>query len=167
MDFTPDYSSFVFKPHPNLRNALISKGIMNSIDEYEEYLDRFRRLPNASVQEEGDYLALFDTSDALINDSISFICEYMYTGKPMLFLRRAEQRFTPLGEEIIRTQYDADGKDYEMIDRFVSDVVINNNDCKKQARKDLYSLRLDYVGMNGMNAAEHVYRDILNGITAD
>ena len=162
-----DSVSFVFKPHPNLRNALISKGIMNSIDEYEEYLDRFRRLPNASVQEEGDYLALFDTSDALINDSISFICEYMYTGKPMLFLRRAEQRFTPLGEEIIRTQYDADGKDYEMIDRFVSDVVINNNDCKKQARKDLYSHRLDYVRMNGMNAAEFVYRDIVNWITAD
>lgn len=77
--------SFIFKPHPNLRNSLIINGYMKSVDDYEKYLDEFRKLPNASVQEEGDYLALFDTSDAIINDSISFIGEYMYVNKPMLF----------------------------------------------------------------------------------
>ena len=38
---------------------------MKSIEEYEAYLDEFRKMPNASVCEEGDYLALFDTSDGI------------------------------------------------------------------------------------------------------
>lgn len=152
------------KPHPNLRNALISKGIMKSIDEYEQYLDMFRHLPNADVIEEGDYLALFDTSDALINDSISFICEYMYVNKPMLFLRREEQRLTELGNMAIESQYNAGGRDYMAIDKFISEVVISGKDYKKAEREHVFEQELDYVRINGRNSAEYVYGDIVNSI---
>lgn len=159
-----DSVSFVFKPHPNLRNALISKGIMKSIDEYEQYLDMFRRLPNADVIEEGDYLALFDTSDALINDSISFICEYMYVNKPMLFLRREEQRLTELGNMAVESQYNAGGRDYMAIDKFISEVVISGKDYKKAERERVFEQELDYVRINGRNSAEYVYGDIVNSL---
>ena len=159
-----DSVSFVFKPHPNLRNQLVSKGYMKSIDEYEAYLNRIRILPNARVQEEGDYLALFDTSDALIDDSISFIGEYFYTGKPMLFLERPEQRFTDLGAEIIKTQYRVDGTDYAAIDDFITNVVLNGEDYTKQTRKETFERELDYYCINSMSAAEYIYSDIVEGL---
>lgn len=159
-----DSVSFVFKPHPNLRNQLVSKGYMKSIDEYEAYLNRIRILPNARVQEEGDYLALFDTSDALIDDSISFIGEYFYTGKPMLFLERPEQRFTDLGAEIIKTQYRVDGTDYAAIDDFITNVVLNGEDYTKQMRKETFERELDYYCINSMSAAEYIYSDIVEGL---
>lgn len=159
-----DSVSFIFKPHPNLRNGLVKNGYMKSIDEYEAYLDEFRRLPNASVCEEGDYLALFDTSDGIINDSISFVGEYMYVDKPMLFLERSEQRFNELGEALIKVHYKASGEDYMGIDRFVNDVVINGNDYMKQERETVFSEELDYYSENGIKASEYVYKDIIDGL---
>lgn len=159
-----DNVSFIFKPHPNLRNGLIENGYMKSVDEYEAYLDEFRKLPNASVCEEGDYLALFDTSDGIINDSISFIGEYLYVDKPMLFLERPEQCFDELGRTLIKAHYKACGEDYMGIDNFVNDVVINENDYMKQQREEIFSEELDYYSKNGIKASEYVYKDIVDGV---
>lgn len=156
--------SFIFKPHPNLRNALIKNGYMKSIDEYEAYLDEFRKLPNASVCEEGDYLELFDTSDGIIDDSVSFIGEYMYVDRPMLFLERPEQRFNELGKALIKAHYKVCGEDYMGIDNFVNDVVINSNDYMKQEREAIFSEELDYYSYNGIKASEYVYKDIIGGL---
>lgn len=159
-----DSVSFIFKPHPNLRNCLVNNGYMKSIDEYEAYLDEFRKMPNASVCEEGDYLALFDTSDGIINDSISFVGEYMYVDKPMLFLERPEQRFNELGEALIKAHYKVGGYDYMGIDSFVNDVVINGNDYMKQEREAVFLEELDYYSENGIKASEYVYKDITDGL---
>lgn len=159
-----DNVSFIFKPHPNLRNGLIENGYMKSVDEYETYLDEFRKLPNASVCEEGDYLALFDTSDGIINDSISFIGEYLYVDKPMLFLERPEQCFDELGRALVKAHYKACGEDYMGIDNFVNDVVINENDYMKQQREEIFSEELDYYSKNGIRASEYVYKDIVDGV---
>lgn len=156
--------SFIFKPHPNLRNSLIINGYMKSVDDYEKYLDEFRKLPNASVQEEGDYLTLFDTSDAIINDSISFIGEYMYVNKPMLFLKRPEQKFNTLGKEVIKAHYSAEGTDYAAIDEFVENVVIGENDYNKHIREDIFTKELDYYTLNGIKASEYVYKDITSSL---
>ena len=159
-----DSISFVFKPHPNLRNGLVKHGYMKSIDEYEAYLDEFRRLPNARVQEEGSYLELFDTSDAMIDDSISFVGEYLYTGKPMLFLERPEQRFNELGKKIIDAPYKVKGTDYYGIDTFLEDVVLAGNDTRKAIRQRVYEEELDYAGINGIKASDYIYNDIANAL---
>ena len=159
-----DSVSFIFKPHPNLRNTLVLDGYMKSIEEYEAYLDEFNRLPNASVCEEADYLALFDTSDGIINDSISFVGEYMYVDKPMLFLERPEQRFNELGEVLIKAHYKVSGQDYMGIDNFVNEVVVKGNDHMKQEREKIFSEELDYYSDNGIKASEYVYRDIVDNL---
>ncbi len=41
--------------------------------------------PNSQL-EEGEYVGLFRESDAMIHDCTSFITEYLYTGKPALYL---------------------------------------------------------------------------------
>lgn len=159
-----DSVSFVFKPHPNLRNQLVSKGYMKSMDEYEAYLDRIRILPNARVQEEGDYLALFDTSDAMIDDSISFVGEYLYTGKPMLFLERPEQRFNELGDALIRAHYRVRGTDYMGIDNFINNVVVDGKDDMKDIRYKIFKDELDYVSLHDMDASNYIYSDIVTGL---
>lgn len=159
-----DSVSFIFKPHPNLRNGLVNNGYMKSIGEYEAYLNEFRKLPNASVCEEGDYLALFDTSDGIINDSISFVGEYMYVDRPMLFLKRPEQRFNELGEALIKAHYKVCGEDYMEIDNFVNDVVINGNDYMKLEREKIFNEELNYYSDNGIKASEYVYSDIIHSL---
>ena len=156
--------TFIFKPHPNLRNAVVKSGYMKSYDEYEEYLDRWRELPNGNVVEEADYLKLFETSDAMIMDSMSFVGEYLYVQKPLLFLTREEQNFNDLGEALMEAHYTADGRDYMSIDMFIQNVVINGDDVKKDIRKDVFYRQLDYYGRNGINASEYIYRDMCNDL---
>ena len=113
---------------------------------------------------EADYLALFDTSDGIINDSISFVGEYMYVDKPMLFLERPEQRFNELGEVLIKAHYKVSGQDYMGIDNFVNEVVVKGNDHMKQEREKIFSEELDYYSDNGIKASEYVYRDIVDNL---
>lgn len=155
---------FVFKPHPNLRNNLIINGYMESVDEYDRYLDDLRKLNNFSVMEEADYLTLFDTSDAMITDSASFIGEYIYTGKPLLHLTRPEQQYNALGLELQKAHYHVSGKDYIGIDEFLYDVVISGNDTMKEKRKQVYLEELDYVEKNGKKAAQYIYDDIIDNL---
>ncbi len=157
-------ATFVFKPHPNLRNAVVESGSMKSYDEYEEYLDKWRSLPNANVIEESDYLKLFETSDAMIMDSISFVGEYLYVQKPLLFLTRKEQHFNDLGKVLMEAHYTTDGRDYMNIDMFIQNVVINGDDVKKDIRNEVFYRELDYYGKNGIKASEYIYKDICNGL---
>lgn len=159
-----DKVTFIFKPHPNLRNAVVKSGYMKSYDEYEEYLNKWRDLPNGNVVEEADYLKLFETSDAMIMDSMSFVGEYLYVQKPLLFLTREEQSFNDLGKALMKAHYTADGRDYMSIDMFIQDVVINGDDVKKDIRQEVFYRELDYYGRNGIKASEYIYRDMCNGI---
>ena len=55
------------------------------------YLQAWNDLPNAQVYTGAYYQALFATSDGMIQDSGSFIVEYQYVDKPMIFLTRDTQ----------------------------------------------------------------------------
>lgn len=76
----------VLKPHPALKSQCLRIGVPEKL--YDRYMANWDALPNASVVTDGDYIDLFATSDAIILDSLSFISEYMITGKPMCFLSK-------------------------------------------------------------------------------
>ena len=59
-------TSWVFRPHPMLRVGAVQQGIFKSEEEYEEYLEMWRQLPNAQVIENGMYTDIFESSDAMI-----------------------------------------------------------------------------------------------------
>ena len=99
------------KPHPNLCFAVIEAGLFKSEEDYLAYLQEWDSLPNAKVVTGGYYQDVFKTSDAMILDSASFIAEYQYTHKPMLFLTREGETFNPLGQRILDVSYTADGRD--------------------------------------------------------
>ncbi len=156
-----DSISFIFKPHPNLRTRAIEAKVFQDYDEWNEYIRRWNNLPNAKVVEEQSYLEFFETSDAIIMDSISFIAEYLYTGKPGLFLTRREQAFTELGEICLNGYERIAGNDYIGIEEFVQNTVLGGNDKTSETRTAIFKDCLDYKRLNHCSASEFVYSDIL------
>ena len=151
--------SFIFKPHPNLRDKTIRANFFKSFEEYDAYLQMWNALPNARAVEEDGYLDIFASSDGMIMDSASFIAEYLYVNKPLLFLTREEQKFNNLGEKIMPCYYTAKGEDYIAIEQFIEQVILQGEDTMKEERTQVYQEVLDYATLNGRTASECIYRD--------
>lgn len=81
-----DLCQFAFKPHPLLKDKLYRQSSWG-VKRTNEYFREWESMGNTFV-EEGEYSALFAHSDAMIHDSCSFIADYMYTGKPTMFLAK-------------------------------------------------------------------------------
>lgn len=157
-----DSISFIYKPHPNLRHKCVQAGVFRSLDEYDAYVDKWDCLPNAKKVEEDDYLQIFSTSDGMIMDSASFIAEYMYVDKPLLFLTKDTQAFNKFGEIAMKGHYKADGADYYGIEKFLQDVILQGNDSMKPLRQEIFQAYLDYKGHNHCLASEYIYNDIVS-----
>lgn len=161
---TATATSWVLRPHPMLRAGSVAQGLFQSEQEYDEYLDMWNRLPNAKVIESGTYCDIFKSSDAMILDSISFLGEYLYVHKPMLFLTRERNTFNDFGRELAKILYKADGGDFNAIKRFVENTVIQNDDYMLKEREAFFEKYLDYYKINGMPASEYIYEYIDDAI---
>ena len=122
---------FVFKPHPRLYRNLIEFWGKEKTD---SYFNKWNR-DNVSHIETGDYLDLFKHSDALIHDCGSFTLEYMYTGKPVMYLikegGRSTDNMTTYAKKAYNLHYK--GINQEDIENFIQDV-ITGCDPMKEAR---------------------------------
>jgi CDP-glycerol glycerophosphotransferase (TagB/SpsB family) len=123
-----------FKPHPLLKPKLY-KNRDWGVERTDEYFKRWEDLPNGQLVT-GAYEDLFLTSDALILDSISFLAEYMFTGKPCLFMVKDESvnnKFNEFGRRIYELVYKS--HDFSELCFFIDDIVINGNDKAVSQRK--------------------------------
>ncbi len=75
---------WAFKPHPGLKEKLSSDKVWG-IEKTNEYYNFWKNQEYTQL-EEGYYIDLFYYSDAMIHDSGSFLNEYMYFRKPVLYL---------------------------------------------------------------------------------
>ncbi len=153
-------TSWIFKPHPRLFDEAIREKIFPSVAAFKEYLQAWNDLPNAQVVIGAYYQAIFATSDGLIHDSDTFIAEYQYVDKPMIFLKRDTQRHNKLGEEILGVSYCVDGQDLDGIAATIQRVFIDGDDYKSAARRTVFNKYLNYPQANGMLASEFIYRSI-------
>ncbi len=161
--------SWVIKPHPNLYFSAVQEGLFPSLEAFKEYLQAWNDLPNAQVYEGAYYQAIFATSDGMIHDCSSFVAEYQYVDKPMIFLTRDTQKFYKLGEMIIKASYTVDGKNLKAIAALIQQVFIEGDDYKSADRKEIFDKHLNYPKDNGILASEFVYKKIaaeLNGLSA-
>ena len=127
-----DQVDFLFKPHPNLKYALKTTGFM-SAESYQFYMDSLASKPNVQVWTQGNNIDLFQRSSAMITDSISFLAEYLPSGKPMAFSERPDRvKLSYVGEKLIdlytrvRTADD--------ISDFVENIVLQGYDPDKENR---------------------------------
>lgn len=81
-DVYKDYIEIAFKPHPVLYDRLLEvwgEGKTN------DYYNHWKNGDNTFI-ETGAYDDLFATSDAMIHDCGSFVCEYLLFNKPVLYM---------------------------------------------------------------------------------
>ncbi len=162
-----DGISFVLKPHPSLRVRAVEAKVFESYEEYDAYIDKWNSLPNAKVVQDGDYTNIFRTSDGMIMDSASFLGEYLYLNKPLLFLQRNGQAFNELAEAVMDSYYKAKGTEYADIEDFLKQVVLEENDEMKELRKQIFEKELDYYAKNGCMACDTIYNDIISVFQAE
>ena len=153
-------TSWVVKGHPALPLKVVSNKIFPSVAAYEEYLQAWDDLPNAQVYMGAYYQDVFATSDGMIQDCASFVAEYQYVNKPMIYLTRDTQKFNELGEEILKASYLVDGKDFDAIAALMQRVFIDGDDYKAATRKEVFDKYLNYPKANGMLASEFIFKNI-------
>ena len=155
-----------FKPHPILR-AKLNKHYDWGEEKTNNYYKEWEKRNNCQL-DEGDYIDLFNTSDAMIHDSGSFLTEYICTNKPSLYMIRHNlllSGFSKLGDNIIDCHYKSHSK--EDIEAFIKEVVIEGNDYLKTKRESLiHNYLLPPVGKNAsQNIINEIFGIIGNKIT--
>lgn len=132
-----DSIQIAFKPHPLLRPKLYKHPDWG-VDKTNAYYDSWAKMPN-TILAEGDYVDLFLTSDAMIHDSGSFMVEYLYTQKPVMYLTRPGHlnKVSELGKLAIDMHYKGDSE--HDIETFIENVVLGNDDVMRDFRKRFFS----------------------------
>ena len=152
--------SWVVKPHSALAGQAVAEKLFPSIEAFKEYMQKWDDLPNAQVFTGDYYQDIFATSDGMIQDCASFIAEYQYVDKPMIYLTREGEIFNDLGNEILKASYTVNGKNLDEIAATIQKVFIEGDDYKAQERKEVFDKYLNYPKANGMLASEFIYKSI-------
>lgn len=154
-----DEIQIAFKPHPVLKFKLIN---IWGLEKTEDYYNRWANLPNGQI-EQGDYIDLFKTSDAMIHDCGSFTAEYLYAQKPVLFQIRDEkvkEEFNSFGQMCLEQHYLA--YSIEETEKFIREVVIAGKDPKKEQREKFYK---DYLyPKDGVMPSEKIFNILKNAL---
>lgn len=146
----------IFKPHPLLRNKL---NALWGEDKTNEYYARWRQGENTDYND-GEYVDLFLTSDAMIHDSASFTVEYLYVNKPVLRTLNGEDltdQFNQFGLACLKNHYLA--YDETEIEAFIQNV-ISGQDPMKESRTSFLKGTLIPHG----SPSEFIIDDILDSI---
>lgn len=148
-----------FKPHPLLKSRLYKHPDWGK-NKTNEYYEKWKRASNG-ILSDSDYINLFLTSDALIHDSASFHAEYLFTNKPVMFVKKDEnvtERFNSFGKNIFNYIYH--GNNIDDIVNFIENIVIQENDYLKEKRNSfIESVLMPY---NGKLASENIFNHICN-----
>ena len=137
LDFAKDNPqySFVLKPHPALKSMCIFEKFMTE-KEYDDYINEWNNLKNATVYDKGNYFDIFKTSDCLITDCSSFLAEYFPTQKPIIFLNRPDRApFDEFGEKIRKGFYELNN--LNGFDTFIKNLLILQEDKLLKVRKEI------------------------------
>ena len=152
--------SWVVKPHPMLFASAVGHGVFPNEESFNQYLKAWDDLPNAKVFSGPYYQGLFATSDGMIMDCGSWVGEYQYTHKPMIFLTRNTQQFNKIGDEIMKVLYRVDGKNLTAIAALMQRIFIDGKDDMFETRMKFFDNNLNYVKTNSMTASNFVFKTI-------
>ena len=78
--------NFAFKPHPLLKQNLYNHADWGT-EKTDKYWSFWESCENTQL-ETGSYQGLFKYSDAMIHDCSSFLIEYLYVNKPVLYMNK-------------------------------------------------------------------------------
>ena len=96
----------------------------------------------------------------MIHDNASFIAEYQFVNKPMIFLTREGESFNKMGSDILNVSYLIDGKKLYVISEAIRKIFIKGKDKVASQRKKVFNKYLNSPKVNGMSASEFIYKNI-------
>ena len=140
---------WVFKPHPNLRERVVSSGLM-SPEQIDGYYAEWGQVGEVCLS--SDYNRLFADSMAMITDCGSFLSEYGATGHPIIHLLSPQNKEVP--PESIKRLYDTyyQVHNEKELYTWLTTILEEGRDPNKSER-----LRaLEAVGFLGQNAARNI-----------
>jgi len=150
-----DSIQFVFKPHPLLMSVLYHHPQWGK-ERTDAYYNNWANGVNSALVN-GSYIELFKSSDAMIHDCGSFIVEYLYTKKPVMYLGHSrEEQSNVVGRKAYCCHYHGDN--IEDVQRFLDNVVLDGNDNMKQIREEFYDEVL--LPPNDCSVAENMIHEI-------
>jgi CDP-glycerol glycerophosphotransferase (TagB/SpsB family) len=126
----------------------------------EAYYRQWADMPNTQL-ELGGFVDLFRGSDAMVHDSGSFVIDYMYFNKPVMYIAKDIERTKRQGNQLSRMAYEHHyiGKTQQDITDFVEKTVLGGDDPLKEAR---LSFRNEYLlPANGKSVARNTYEDMI------
>lgn len=147
---------FVFKPHPLLKDKL---DILLGKEKADEYYDQWRRGCNCNLND-GDYVDLFYSSDAMIHDSGSFLIEYLYVNKPVMRTTNGipfSKMYNSFAQKCLENYYLASNK--SDVENFIVDI-INDKDPLKDQRTHF----VNHVLMPNGSPSQNIIDDIVYSI---
>lgn len=131
-------TTWVFKPHPRFKYALLKNDIMTE-SEIEEYYREWESV--GKICTTGDYFDIFKTSDLLITDGCSFLAEYMPTGNPIIQLMNKKPLLSELGNMLLEGCYSLVGN--QELDKVLDQLIVKKIDEKKEKRKEIVNKSLN------------------------
>lgn len=154
-----DCLRIAFKPHPGLLTELYKHPDWGR-ERADAYYDRWRNMENTKLAD-GAFVELFRESDAMVHDSGSFVVDYLYFNRPVMFVSQNIERAKSYVNVPGRRAYEAHyiGSTTDDIERFVRDVVMNGHDTMEPVRRAYYQEFLKQP--RGQLTAENIYRDMV------
>lgn len=153
-----DKTTWIFKPHPRLTHALLKNKIMTR-SEIDNYYKEWEKI--GTVYTKGDYFDIFKTSDLMITDCGSFLCEYLLTGNPIIqLINKGHSKFNALGEKI--TSYNYKAYCCEDIKNILTEI-INKKDYNKEKRQTLIK---DIIDIKETSASK-IYKYLLKEVSLE
>lgn len=138
-----DRVQFAFKPHPRLFSELCKRDDWG-VERAKAFYDFWAESPNTQYDNEW-FVDLFKGSDAMIHDCNSFIAEYMYTAKPVLFLTRnigkVRSGLNAIGNKALDASFIGDSPESvrEFLDRLLCGAVDTKKELREGFRKEFLS----------------------------
>ena len=154
-----DQLQIAFKPHPSLMRELCNHPQWGK-ERAEAYYRQWADMPNTQLELSG-FVDLFRGSDAMVHDSGSFVIDYMYFNKPVMYIAKDIERTKRQGNQLSRMAYEHHyiGKTQQDITDFVEKTVLGGDDPLKEAR---LSFRNEYLlPANGKSVARNTYEDMI------
>lgn len=148
-----------FKPHPLLKEKLYKDEEWGK-EKTDRYYNQWNEIDNGQL-EESSYIDLFYFSDAMILDCASFIVEYLYFDKPILFTKIDDNvidRFNTFGQNVFNYMYQSSNT--EELENFIFETVMKENDALRISRNEF--LKKVVLPKNGKTASENIYNELKN-----
>lgn len=162
LDVAQRYKEFLqiaFKPHPRLLSELYNHPEWGP-EKTDAYYRMWDEMENTQL-ELGDHVDLFMTSDAMVHDSGSFVIEYFYAHKPVMYVSRQLEYFLTEQTDFAREAY---SKLYigtcerEILD-FIDTSVLGGEDPRRDEREQFFDRYLRPPG--GKTVAELTRDDLV------